>query len=70
MVHISYVYLIIPSQGYYIYRFFADDQILLAKSEDDLQRSVHKIQPILTKYNMKISKTKTKATEMNGKKNS
>jgi hypothetical protein len=34
---------------------FADAQPLLAKSEDDLQRSVYKLQPILTKYNMKIS---------------
>ena len=34
---------------------FSDDQILLSKSEDDLQRSVHKQQPIHTKYNMKIS---------------
>ena len=46
---------------------FADGQLLLAKSEDDLQRSVHKIQPILTKYNMKISETKTNAIAMNGK---
>ena len=46
---------------------FADDQLFLAKSEDDLQRSVHKLQPIPTKYNMKISETKTKAMAMNGK---
>ena len=46
---------------------FADDQLLLAKREDDLQRSVHKLQRILTQYNMKISETKTKAMAMNGK---
>ena len=37
---------------------FADGQLLLAKSQDDSQRSVHKPQPILTKYNMKILETK------------
>ena len=45
----------------------ADDQILLAKSEDDLQRPGHKLQTILTKYNVNISETKTKAMAMNGK---
>ena len=39
---------------------FADDQILLAKSED-LQQSVHKLKHIVTKYNMNISKTKAMA---------
>ena len=46
---------------------FAEDQILLAKSEDDLHQPVHKLQPILTKYNMNISETKTKVMAVNGK---
>ena len=44
-----------------------DDQLLLAKRVDDLQRSAHKLQPILTKCNMKIKETRTKAMAMNGK---
>ena len=44
---------------------FADDQLLLAKREDDLQRSVHKIHPILTKFTMKILETKTIAMAIN-----
>ena len=48
-------------------QIFVDDQILLSESEDGLQRSVYKLQPILTKYIMKISETKTKAMTMNRK---
>ena len=40
---------------------FADDQILMADSEDKLQRNVHKLNNIIKKYNMKISGKKTKA---------
>jgi hypothetical protein len=34
---------------------FADDQVLLAKSEDDLQYSVHSLNKIASEFSMKIN---------------
>ncbi|KAJ4441784.1 hypothetical protein ANN_11642 [Periplaneta americana] len=39
---------------------YADDQVLFAETEDELQRSVFKLQMVLKEYNMKISTEKTK----------
>lgn len=39
---------------------FADDQIIFAMSESDLQRSVYKLQTCMINYNLKISNRKTK----------
>ena len=40
---------------------YADDQILMATSEDDLQTMVHHLNLIARKYKMTISSTKTKS---------
>jgi hypothetical protein len=39
---------------------FADDQVVLADSEDNLQRAVYKLSTIANKYNLKMSAKKTK----------
>ena len=39
---------------------YADDQILMATSEDDLQTMAHHLKLIARKYKMTISSTKTK----------
>jgi hypothetical protein len=39
---------------------FADDQVVLADSEDNLQRAVYKLSNIVNKYNLKMSAKKTK----------
>jgi uncharacterized lipoprotein YehR (DUF1307 family) len=46
---------------------FADDQILLAESEDDLQRAVTTLNKVMKTYNMKISCNKTKSMAMLGR---
>jgi hypothetical protein len=46
---------------------FADDQVLLAETEDHLQENVAKLNKILKLYNMRISTNKTKALAMEGK---
>ena len=46
---------------------FADDVILLADSEDGLQRSVYQMQCISETYNLEISVTKTKIMAFVGK---
>jgi hypothetical protein len=46
---------------------FADDQVLLAETEDHLQENVTKLNKILKLYNMIISINKTKAMAMEGK---
>lgn len=46
---------------------FADDQVLLADSEERLQENITKLNTVLKKYNMNISKNKTKAMAMQGK---
>ena len=45
---------------------YADDQILMAISEDDLQIMTHHLNFIARKYNMTISSTKTKSMAMWG----
>ena len=40
---------------------YADDQILMATSEDDLQTMAHHLKLIARKYKMTISSTKTKS---------
>jgi transposase len=47
---------------------YADDQILMATSEDDLQKIVYHLNLIARKYSMIISSTKTKSMAMCGKK--
>jgi predicted DNA-binding protein YlxM (UPF0122 family) len=39
---------------------FTDDQVVLADSEDNLQRAVYKLSNIANKYNLKMSAKKTK----------
>ena len=45
---------------------YADDQILMAASEDDLQTVAHNLNRIARKYKMTISSTKTKSMAMWG----
>ena len=44
----------------------ADDQILMATSEDDLQTMAYRLNPTARKYKMSISSTRTKAMAMWG----
>jgi hypothetical protein len=46
---------------------FADDQVLLAETEDHLQENVTKLNKILKLYNMIIPTNKTKTMAMEGK---
>ncbi|KAJ4428658.1 hypothetical protein ANN_25651 [Periplaneta americana] len=48
---------------------FADDQVLFAESENDLQENVTKLNKVLETFNMKISINKTKVMAMEGKYN-
>jgi hypothetical protein len=48
-------------------RFFADDQVLLTKSEDDLQYSVHNLNNRAEELPMEISTGKTKIMAFKGK---
>ena len=45
---------------------YADDQILMATSEDELQTMAHQLNLIARKYKMTISSTKTKSMAMCG----
>jgi hypothetical protein len=45
---------------------FADDVILFANSEDDLQLSIHQFQLIAEKFSIKISIDKTKVMDFKG----
>ena len=45
---------------------YADDQILMATSEDDLQTMAHHLNRIARKYKMTVSSTKTKSMAMWG----
>ena len=47
-------------------KLYADDQILMATSEDDLQTMAHNLNFIARKYKMTISSTKTKSMAMWG----
>jgi hypothetical protein len=46
---------------------YADDQILMVTSEDDLRKMAYHLNLIARKYNMIISSTKTKSMAMCGK---
>ena len=48
---------------------FADDQVLIASSENELQLATYKLNQIIEKYNMKISINKTKVLAFKGKEN-
>jgi hypothetical protein len=45
---------------------YADDQVLIAESEVELQIAVNELDKIVKKYDMKISTTKTKTIELCG----
>jgi hypothetical protein len=45
---------------------FADDQVLLAKSEDDLQDSVHNLNKIASEFSMEINPEKTRDMAFRG----
>jgi hypothetical protein len=45
---------------------FADDQVLLAKSEDDLQYSVHNLNKIASEVSMEINAQKTRVMAFRG----
>jgi hypothetical protein len=40
---------------------FADDQVIIADTEDNLQRARHKLNQIITQYGLTISVQKTKS---------
>ena len=61
--HTSSVKMLCPQQNCFPY---ADDQILMATSEDDLQTMAHHLNLIARKYKMTISSTKTKSMAMWG----
>jgi hypothetical protein len=44
----------------------ADDQVIVASREDELQRAAYTLKNIAIKYNLKISVNKTKAMAMRG----
>jgi hypothetical protein len=46
---------------------FADDQVLIAKSESDLQYSVHNLNKIAAKYSLEINIEKTKVMAFKGR---
>lgn len=46
---------------------FADDQVILAENEDDLQRNVYKLEKVTKMFDMKISSAKTKTLAFRGK---
>jgi hypothetical protein len=46
---------------------FADNQVLIAESEDDIERAVFQLQNILKNYNVEISEEKTKSMAVSGK---
>jgi hypothetical protein len=46
---------------------FADDRVILENSEDNLQRTIHRLNVISKDYNMIISIDKTKVLALRGK---
>ena len=46
---------------------FADDQVIIADGEDNLQRAVHKLNQIITEYGLTISVQKTKSMAFGGR---
>jgi hypothetical protein len=41
--------------------FFADDQVIISKTEDNLQKAAHKLNQIITEYGLTVSVQKTKS---------
>ncbi|XP_065211066.1 uncharacterized protein LOC135839116 [Planococcus citri] len=46
---------------------FADDQVVFADNEGDLQRELYNLQKVADKYGMRISSSKTKVMDVEGK---
>jgi adenylate kinase family enzyme len=46
---------------------FADDQVTIADTEDNLQKAVHKLNQIITEYGLTISVQKTKLMTLKGR---
>jgi hypothetical protein len=46
---------------------YADDQVIIAESKDELQMAVNELNKIAKKCNMKISSSKTKTVGLCGK---
>jgi hypothetical protein len=46
---------------------FADDQVILTASEDSIQKSLHHLSVLASKYNLPIFTSKTKILAMKGK---
>ena len=46
---------------------FADDQVIIADREDNLQRAAHKLNQIITEYGLTISVQKTKSMAFRGR---
>ena len=46
---------------------FADDQVITADREDNLQRAAHKLNQIITEYSLTISVQKTKSMAFRGR---
>ena len=52
---------------YVLTMLFADDQVVIASSEDELQLATHKLNQVVSNFNMKISTKKTKVLAFRGK---
>ena len=46
---------------------FADDQVIIADTEDNLQKAAHKLNQIITEYGLAISVQKTKSMAFKGR---
>jgi len=46
---------------------FADDQVIIAYTEDKLQKAAHKLNQIITEYGLTISVQKTKSMALKGR---
>jgi beta-xylosidase len=46
---------------------YADDQVIISESEDELQIAVNELNKIVKKYDVKITTTKTKTVGLCGK---
>jgi transcription initiation factor TFIIIB Brf1 subunit/transcription initiation factor TFIIB len=46
---------------------FADDQVIISNTEDNLQKAVHKLNQIITEYGLTISVQKTKSMAYKGR---
>ena len=46
---------------------FADDHVIIADTEDNLQKAVHKLNQIITEYGLTISVQKTKSMAFKGR---